>query len=425
MLGPLAKGLTAEVTGTNYVIADASGLSLTGLKVTKTIPKDAEFKGFQITGDVSIEYVSASSTYTIKGDVNLTSEADNFGKSALNNVSAGLDLTFSVTTAGISFYGGGFTIAGSFQILGLEVSSSSSQPISFQYDRQHDQFEVGGALTITFDTQTITLNLGSSTGQGAGIVIKDGVLQQFDGYIAGSITLFGVQITSTGLTFQYQAAADGNPSQFELFGTLSITLPTGGNGTAITASLGNQQIPGLVLKDGSLTQLNIGLDTNKPFSIFGFNIVTHNANVEWQSADNTFLVSGTFGADFKIFQGTFQLGDDLQDGLIIKNGGVEPGGRQDHDPEDPVRRLQAQSAHRRVAGDPAGRLAVHRHGRGRCGHPRGHHRPRGVAACQRRPELHRALLQQPRRPPDRRNRRFHDPSSRAPSTTSTIPRISS
>ena len=148
------------------------------------------------------------------------------------------------------------------------------------------------------------------------------MLQQFNGYIAGdvSIPLFNLQITSTGLTFQYQAATDSSPSQFELFGTLAITLPTGSDGTVITAALGTQQDPGLILKGGSLTHLNIGLDTNKDFSIFGFKVITHQVHVEWQQADNSYLISGAFGADFKIFQGTFQLGDTPQDGLIIKDG---------------------------------------------------------------------------------------------------------
>ncbi len=42
--------------------------------------------------------------------------------------------------------------------------------------------------------------------------------------------------------------------------------------------------------------------------------------MEWQKADNTFLISGSFQADFKIFKTYVQLGNTPQTGLVVQNG---------------------------------------------------------------------------------------------------------
>lgn len=91
------KNAQLEVDKTNYVIADASGITLTGISVTKDLPSDAKIGGFAVSGKAGFEYshdpTRNEKTFGITGTVTLTSQAQDGGKVGFKSVSAGLNFS--------------------------------------------------------------------------------------------------------------------------------------------------------------------------------------------------------------------------------------------------------------------------------------------------------------------------------------------
>jgi hypothetical protein len=320
---PLVKdfGITAHVGGpndpqNNYVIADHAGITLTGLDVTKDLPSNVKVTGLALSGTVTIGYSHDDNSFAFGGTVHLTSEDQGSGQVALNNVKA----TLEVAVVGGSLGTFGFGISTGFHIFDLNVSTTNEQPLLFKYNAVKDQFEIRGGLQLEFNFNTISTTLDDGMG-GPGIVIVGGHLTQFHAIVNADFQLFGATVKATNLTFEYTADNGHGQSQFEMYGDLSLTIPTENQiDTTITAHLGTQADPGLVLQNGTLTQINMGVSGR--FDVFGLQIATATAgaNLEWQKTDNTFLISGDFTADFKVFQVSVTLGNSPTTGLVIKDG---------------------------------------------------------------------------------------------------------
>jgi hypothetical protein len=304
---PLLSSVTANVTGTNYVIADHTGITVTGATITKSF----DFSQVTVAGSITVGYNKPTNTYTFGGDVKVTTKPqDTSGNVALNNVQAGLRA--AVVNGQLDQFG--FDVSASCQIFGLTVSTvgSSGQPFTFEYNLATQEFELSGGLNLQFNGDTVTADFG--TAAQPGIVIQNGQLTHLNATVSGNLTLFGASISSPGLTFQYDRVSD----QFEMYGGLKLSIPTGNTTQVITAQMGSASNPGLVIVDGQLTQLNMGLSGS--FDLYGLHLVVNNAGVQWQKADNTFLIDGTFIVDFQVFQMTVGLGNAANAGLEIVNG---------------------------------------------------------------------------------------------------------
>jgi hypothetical protein len=313
---PLVKdlGISAHVGGpndpqNNYVIADHTGIILTGMDVTKDLGTK-KVAGLAVSGQVIVGYEHDNNKFSFRGAVQLTSEAQENGKVALDNVGAALEV--AVTDGKLETFGFGITTG--FNIFDLNVSTANGQPINVTYNAGKDQFQIQGGLQLEFNFNTVSVNLEDGKG-GPGIVIENGKLTQFQAIVNADFQLFGANVKATNLTFEYTADNGHGQSQFEMYGDLSLILP---NNTVISAHLGTQGDPGLILQNGTLTQINMGVTGS--FDVFGFQIGTAGANLEWQKMDNSFLIYGGFTADFKVFQASVTLGHSPKTGLSIKDG---------------------------------------------------------------------------------------------------------
>src|SRR5262249_60384092 len=112
----------------------------------------------------------------------------------------------------------GFDTSGSFAIAGLTASTPQDQALSFNWDRVNSQYEIGGALQLQFNDNSLLANFGSSTAPG--IVIQNGQLQSLAGYITGNIAIAGVSLSTQGITVNY----DHDKAQFEMYGDLTLQV---------------------------------------------------------------------------------------------------------------------------------------------------------------------------------------------------------
>ena len=71
--------IKAAVNGTNFVIADHTGVNLTGLSVTAQSRTGARFDGLTVAGQLMIGYTRGTNTYSFGGGVTVTSQSQNGG----------------------------------------------------------------------------------------------------------------------------------------------------------------------------------------------------------------------------------------------------------------------------------------------------------------------------------------------------------
>ena len=81
------KFFTVGVTGLNYVIYDKSGVSLTGVDGTFTLP-NKEFGSFILGGSITVGYMLSTNTYVFGGNVNSPASQKGRTRSPLSTRSA-------------------------------------------------------------------------------------------------------------------------------------------------------------------------------------------------------------------------------------------------------------------------------------------------------------------------------------------------
>ncbi|MBX9623119.1 MAG: FG-GAP-like repeat-containing protein, partial [Gemmataceae bacterium] len=305
-------GLEADVNGTNYLISDSTGINVTGASITKTWT----FDGVTVAGSITVGYDRPTSTFTMGGGVTVTNTPEPGGKAALNNL--GANIVASITDGVLSQFE--FNVTGSFTLFEtLTVSTIPTSPLFFEYKLPSatdpsKYFRIGGGLQLQFSGQTIAADFGTEAAPG--IVITNGRLTSLDATFSADLKVKGVTLQTdpapNGLALTYQPAAPasgGNPatpSQFVISGGLTLGVA----GQTIKASLGTAADPGFTIVGGKLTELNVGLAAS--INAFGLklNIGTTGdpATVKWVPADDSFNITGTFMADFKVFQTRLVLG---------------------------------------------------------------------------------------------------------------------
>src|SRR5262249_8390955 len=153
--------IQADVKDTNYVIADHTGITITGATITKSFKLDE----VTIDGSLTVGYDKPSSTFTLGGDVTVTTQAQGTNSTvALNSVAFGLNAP--IVDGDLTAFG--FEASGSFTIFGLtvKVAGGSNQPFAFQYDTAQKQFELSGGLELDFNTNKIIADFGTLSAPG-------------------------------------------------------------------------------------------------------------------------------------------------------------------------------------------------------------------------------------------------------------------
>ena len=327
----IGKALSIKVDGGNYVIADTMGLQLTGVTADVHLPPTGStggIKGFNVVGDVGVTYtpstVGGHDIFEVAGGVTVSTDPQGSNQnSVLQNVAAKMDL--EVDNGQLDKLG--FSVGGEFKILSLDVKADPANPISFLYDASQDSYTVSGGLDVNFEGNAIAVNLGFANNPiSPGIVVTEGTLETFNATINGDLHLFGADLTTNGngLNFSYDAAQD----QFEMFGGLTLNLPgVAGKQTSISAQMGTSDDPGLIIQDGNLKQLNMGVSGQ--FNVGGLTVAVgttgNPVDVFWtrdSTGADVLAISGTLSIQ-NLWQVSVTLGapnDPKNSGLIIKDG---------------------------------------------------------------------------------------------------------
>jgi hypothetical protein len=161
---------------------------------------------------------------------------------------------------------------------------------------------------------TISVGFGCSTSAGTtkGLVISGGSLTSLDMTVNTNITAGGLTFKASNLTFAY----DSSTKFFAMKGSSSVSVPSVGN---LSVTFGNSTNNGLVVTNGSLTSLDMTVNSN--LSIGSLAITTKNLNFKYVPASNNFSMRGTASVAMpSVGNLEVTFGNATRDGLVITNG---------------------------------------------------------------------------------------------------------
>jgi streptogramin lyase len=276
--------VSLDLTLNSNITVGAVTFSTTGLEFTYT----AVSSQFALTG-------STSASVTGLGTLNLTfGHGTNPGLVITSGALTSLDLTLNsnITVAAVTF-----------NTTGLE----------FTYTASSNQFTLAGNTTASV-AKLGTLNLTFGHGTNPGLVVTNGALVSLDMTLNSNITVGAVAFSTTGLEFTYTASN----SQFTLAGSAAVTVGGIGN---FSVTFGHGTNPGLVITNGSLTSLDLTVNSNIHVGAVTFS--TTGLEFTYTASSNQFTLTGNTSASVTGL-GTLNLtfGHGTNPGLVVTNGAL-------------------------------------------------------------------------------------------------------
>jgi hypothetical protein len=222
-----------------------------------------------------------------------------------------------------------------FNLAGMSIGLNG---LFFLYDRPTDSIGIGGSASMSFGPvpnspgkfeNTIQVKLGNPSADQAGLFIKDGQVQSFDGEFSGNFSIGQFGLTGD-VHVKYQAGTASASSFVSLSGNLSVSFA---NFTA-TVILPGQ---GLVYKNGDWDIAGgISFGLNGGFGIDGFGFAFNHLQVVYSTpanaqggVDQVWSFSGGVTLT-TLWKTQITLNDGTNPGLRIVNGQWDLEGIQLH-----------------------------------------------------------------------------------------------
>ncbi len=200
------------------------------------------------------------------------------------------------------------SILSEFTAFGIQIDGDG---LTLSYHADQDEFKLFGNATASFDGHQVEVSLGSSSDPG--LIIKDDELESLQMGITADFSLHDLSVVPDHLTLKYNSGRD----EYQIFGSLSIELDE----EKVSASMGSESDPGVVIEDGKIEQLNISLDSD--LTVYGLEMTTDDLTLEYNRNDNEYQIYGGFSFKLEEHEVKATLGTESNPGLLIEKGSVK------------------------------------------------------------------------------------------------------
>lgn len=200
------------------------------------------------------------------------------------------------------------TVSDKFTAFGLTLTPAHNE-LTLEYNSSEEKFTLYGRASVTVDGHEIDVSMGHTSDPG--LVIENKLLKEFNMSITTDFTLYGLKITPHDLTFKYNSSA----REYQVYGSLAFKMEN----ENVTANMGSESNPGLIVEGGKVKQVNLGITEN--FSLAGLEIDTHNLGMEWKKVSGEDLYHIYGDADFSVDRESVgaSFGTPDHPGIIIHN----------------------------------------------------------------------------------------------------------
>ncbi len=194
--------------------------------------------------------------------------------------------------------------------------------LDFDYNSTGNQYEIDSG-NLSFSTSegfSFSADFGlpdpsNSSVNLPGLVISDGNLTEFNAALYANFTVAGLVITVDDMAMIYSAG------EYEMYGTVLVnTTNINFNGT-IGQPNASSPVPGLIIDNGSLIDLNITLNSNVTLGDLTVNAT--NLTFNYQSDPYEFTLYGNVGASIAGVDLDGALGNATDPGLTLVNGQLD------------------------------------------------------------------------------------------------------
>jgi uncharacterized repeat protein (TIGR01451 family) len=268
--------------------------------------------------DLSVQYEAADNSFMISGGASF--------EVAGNTVDIALG---SDGMPGIAVQNGALVSLDAAVTSNIDIGdlTFTTQNLTVQYTAGAD-LTITGQASLEFDNQSITVTLGADDAGGMmqpGIVIDtgSGQLVSLDAAVNSDIAIGGLTFKAEDLSIHY-AASD---SDMTISGKASFELDVAGNTEKLEITLGTTDSAGVMhpgieinTSTGQLDSLDAVVDSD--ITISELDIKASDLSVQYEAADNSFMISG--GASFEVAGNTVDitLGSDGMPGIAVQNGAL-------------------------------------------------------------------------------------------------------
>jgi hypothetical protein len=249
---------------------------------------------FNTTG-LNFVYAAQSSTFTLTGASSFSFNSQNVGVTF-----GGSDSYFgSAPTAGLVITNGNLSSVDMIVTSSISVGSLSFRADHLRFTRNLQNsnnvftmtgatgFSAGGLGSVSATFGTAAANGNPAT---TGLVVTNGSLTSLDMSLTSNISVASVGFSTNGLRFTYQSSAN----QFTLGGSASATVGGIGNMDVIFGYTdGGVTSPGLVVKNGSLVNLDMTVNSSISVGQVGFD--TTGLRFTYTQSTQTYTLGGSAG----------------------------------------------------------------------------------------------------------------------------------
>jgi len=246
--------------------------------------------------EITMDYTVTSDTYVVSGDVTTSFNGND------------IETSMTLIVANKQVVSLSFGVTGTFELYSLSFEPDG---LTFQYDLTNAYFELYGGATISFDGNSIDIVLGDE--DNPGIIIENGDLQQVIASITADFTISELGFAPDELTFVYNVA----DQLFELYGGATIAF----DGNEIDLVLGDEDDPGIVIENGSLSSINASITAD--FEIFNLGFSPEDLTFVYSSDDDLYELYGSASVSFDGNTVSIGLGDEDTPGIEIQGGSLQ------------------------------------------------------------------------------------------------------
>lgn len=264
-----------------------------------------------ITDTLQVQYVRDSSLFTAFGRVAILAKSDTIRTLWGSAARPGLVLNDG------SLQALNASVNGSFRI---DSTTFRADSLSFLYNRAADQFGMYGGFTVWHDKDSLAARLGNQAQPG--LLFANGSIQQFNAAVTGRFSIRSLNMLPQGLTFAYNR----DSATFGLYGNLAAFVQRDTlRHDSLFLWLGNVTTPGVLIKNGRLSQLNAAITDS--FNLKGAAIKPINLGLSLNLSQNLYSFFGALQVivvkdslrrdSFEVSMGTQQA-----PGMVIGGGKV-------------------------------------------------------------------------------------------------------
>ncbi|MEO1021900.1 MAG: hypothetical protein AAFW89_05100 [Bacteroidota bacterium] len=301
-------GVTATVGGDD-ITAAMGELSEPGIliengnivRIRMSVTTDFEIKSLNISPEeLTFEYSETDNRYQIYGNVSTSFDNETIDGALGDDENPG----FLIQNGNLIRFNIGVTA--DFSVKGLTISPDG---MTFEYDSGSDHFEMFGSVLVKFDGEEIDATFGDA--DDPGLVIVNGTITHVNFGLTADFEIKSLAVIPDNLTFEY----DSGNNHYEMYGNLTFKI----GDDELEAIMGDADNPGLIYKNNSIQQINIGITSD--FSVSGLKVKTTDLGAEWLSGSDYHIYGD---ADLSIANETVDVdfGTFSEPGIVVKNGNL-------------------------------------------------------------------------------------------------------